>query len=315
MQRRMPRLELIEAFIHAAQGPNFRTAAEKCALSPAAFSRRIQAFTAYVGHEVFERRPEGMRLTSEGQRCLALLEPLYRDMREATLGLGRRGPGGKVTLSLSHSLAVGWLIPRLDRFRELHPQLDVVIRTQRTAEHIRSGEADLGVCATDVDLSRLRNAHFLEMMITPVASPEVAGKFNASACPLTGHRLLGMRQHPDLWAWWAKEAAVGGAGLKATATFDVQHAMYEAASAGLGIALGSNATFGPHLQSGRLVSLGLPSVTFPVTYRLAATVNRLRSPTVRKLWAWLLDEARLHTIGWRLGSDTVAARSIETAAA
>ena len=56
MSKRIARLQVIEAFIEAAGAPTFPIAAERCALSPPAFSRRIQAFTAFVGDNVFERR-------------------------------------------------------------------------------------------------------------------------------------------------------------------------------------------------------------------------------------------------------------------
>jgi LysR family transcriptional regulator, glycine cleavage system transcriptional activator len=58
MTRRTPKMEAIEAFIEAARAPNFRTAAERCALSPAAFSRRIQAASSSA--------PTGQRRRSGG---------------------------------------------------------------------------------------------------------------------------------------------------------------------------------------------------------------------------------------------------------
>src|SRR5262245_3998989 len=192
MSKRLPRLEVIEAFIEAARAPNFRVAAERCALSPAAFSRRIQAFTQFVGRDVFERSSGRTRLTEAGQECLDVLEPKYRSMKRAALEIGAANASRRVAISLSHSLAVGWLIPRLDRFRARCADVDVAILTVRTAEAVRMGDADIGVCAMDVDVSGLHSEHLLDIRVTPVACPRLASEFRAGNGDLAKHPLLGM---------------------------------------------------------------------------------------------------------------------------
>jgi DNA-binding transcriptional LysR family regulator len=291
MTRRIPRLEVIEAFIEAAGAPSFRIAAERCALSPAAFSRRIQAFRAFVGREVFDRRPGGMRLTPAGQECLDMLEPIYRSMTQAALELGGRRTAEKVTLSLSHSLAMSWLIPRLERFRERCPNIEVAIQTTRTAEAIRSGDADLGVCASDVDAVGLRTEHLLDVHVAPVAAPELAAAFREGRIDLAGQRLLAPVQAPGMWSWWGEATGANGRPFQASDTFDMAYALYEAAAAGWGVASGMGVTVASHLKTGRLVSLGLPSARWPGGYRLVARSSRMRAPAVAAMWSWLAEEA------------------------
>ena len=293
MVPRIPRLETIEAFIEAAHAPSFRIAAERCAISPAAFSRRIQAFRQFVGRELFERNATGMQLTFAGQECLAALEPQYRAMSQAALDLGASGKSQKVTISLSHSLAMAWLIPRLEQFRTQNPGVEVEIRTTRTAEDIRSGAADLGVCANDIDASGLRVQNFLYVDVTPVACPRIAEDFRRGTTTLVANRLLSPKQFPDMWRWWAREVGSDGDTLPPANTFDMAYAVYEAAAAGWGVAPGMSVTVEPHLRSGRLVSLGLPAARFPGGYRLAAKASRLRSPPVAAFWDWLIVEGRL----------------------
>lgn len=291
MTRRIPRLEVIEAFIEAARAPSFRIAAERCALSPAAFSRRIQAFRTFVGREIFDRRPNGMQLTEAGRECLQALEPTYRAMTRAALELRVAPQTGRITISLSHSLAVAWLFPRLERFRARRPNVEVRIHSTRTAEAIRSGEADLGICASDVDIAGLHAEHLLDVHVAPVAQPEVAAEFRAGPGSLSAHRLLGPSHAPGMWPWWAGEVGVNDGPLRASANFDFAYALYEAAAEGWGIAPGMGVTVAPHLRSGRLVSLGLPSVRYPGGYRLVGRSVRHRTPAVAALWNWLVEEA------------------------
>lgn len=292
MTRRIPRLEVIEAFIEAAHAPSFRIAAERCALSPAAFSRRIQTFRLFVGREVFDRTPGGMRLTEAGRECLDALEPIYRSMTQAALELGAPRTAARVTLSISHSLAVAWLMPRLDGFRARHPQIDVAIHSSRAAEAIRAGDADLGVCASDVDVTGLHAEHLLDLHVAPVASPAVAAAFQAGATSLRDHRLLAPIHAPDIWPWWAEAVDAPERPLATAETFDMAYALYEAAAAGWGVAAGMGVTAASHLKSGRLVSLGRPSARYPGGYRLVGRASRMRAPEVAAVWRWLAEEGR-----------------------
>jgi hypothetical protein len=55
MGRRLPPLPAIEAFLFAARLSSFRAAAQQLALSPSAFSRRLQTLEAFTGVALFER--------------------------------------------------------------------------------------------------------------------------------------------------------------------------------------------------------------------------------------------------------------------
>lgn len=287
MRRSLPRLEQIEAFIEAARAPSFRVAAERCALSPAAFSRRIQALSDHVGVRLFDRTAGGARLTEAGRRCFDELSPGYLELRRAAEAIGRQ-QAGNVTISLSHSLAVGWLIPRLEAFRALHPDIDVAIKTHRGADPIRRGEADLGLCFTDIDLTGLTHMPLLDVSATPVASPALAAQL--ADRPIETQRLLSLTQPTDLWGWWA--AATGREATRGPVTrFELIHATYESASEGLGVAMGASPTVWPYLTSGRLQRIGLPVARFPGGYRLAAAADRKRRRPVAAMWQWLEAEA------------------------
>jgi DNA-binding transcriptional LysR family regulator len=302
IRRKLPRLDVIEAFIEAARGPNFRSAAERCAVSPAAFSRRIQAFSRLMGQEAFQRTPAGMRLTPAGRAWLARLEPIYLDMQRAAAELLSDEGAGQLTVSSPHSLAAGWLIPRLDRFRERHPTIELNLHTERTAAAVRSGRADLGLCGLGVDVAGLHAEHLFDFEISPVACPAIADSFRAGdrddpAAGLRAYPLLTVTLPSDIWPWYSRK--IGAGELPGpVATFDLMQAMYEAAATGLGVALGIQMTVGPLIRSGRLVELGLPRVKYPGAYRVVVPPNRLKSPPVRAFRSWLLDQARDHSDDW-----------------
>ncbi len=67
MLRQVPPLAALEAFFAATQAPSFRAAAETLALSPSAFSRRIQLLEQFVGLALFDRTSAGTPLTAAGE--------------------------------------------------------------------------------------------------------------------------------------------------------------------------------------------------------------------------------------------------------
>lgn len=232
-------------------------------------------------------RRSGARLTDPGRRCLAELEPAFLELRRAARAVGDWSQQ-TVTLSLSHSLAVGWLIPRIERFRADHLAIDLSLKTDRGARSVRGGEADLGICFSDVDLTGLEQRPLLEVVATPVASPALARTIAATG--IAGQRLLSLSTPADLWQWWITETGLPAPGGQAT-RFELIHALYETASQGLGIALGASPTVWPFLESGKLERIGLPAARFPGGYRLVASGERKRRRAVAQTWRWLEAQA------------------------
>lgn len=292
MRRRLPPLENIEAFIVAASSPNFRAAADALALSPAALTRRIQSLSSHMGVQLFQRA-KGVRLTDAGNRCLAEIEPAYLELLRATKALDMTDERRReVRLSLSHSLAVGWLIPRLGKFHAAHSDIKLTFKTQRTASLLRRGDVDLAICYSDVDLSALEHELMLTIFCTPVASPRIAEIYRKKGDALAHYRLLTVAPSPLTWAWWSQSTGFdfsGGTFLE----FDTLHAMYETACQDMGIAMASNATVLPHLESGRLEMLGLPVAKGDGGYHLATNAPHTRDRAVAAAWQWLKDEGAL----------------------
>jgi len=289
MHRRLPPLENIQAFIEAARGPNFRAAAERCAISPAAFSRRLQALANQLDRPLFERTADGLRLTEAGTRCLRELEPAYLELRRAArAAVGDEVEQTEVRLSLSHSLAVGWLIPRLGDLHEAAPDIRLSFDTVRDDSALRRGTVDLALCFSDSDFSGLTSRPLIEVSGTPIASPEVAAQFHANP-DLSAFPRLAVSVPSDIWGWWADQA--GHPRLPATTQFDIMQAAYEATAQGMGIVLGALPTVQPYLDDGRLVTLGLPWLKYPGEYRLAATSAGRRRKPVAAVWSWLEGHA------------------------
>lgn len=292
MRRRLPPLEQIEAFIEAARAPSFRAAAERCALSPAAFSRRVQALSISLGRDLFERHARGRRLTEAGRRTLEELEPAYLELRRVASAVADdEPPEHRVRLSISHGLAVSWLVPRLALIKRAHPDIELVVRTHRDASAVRRGTTDLGLFFMDVEVSGLLTQPVMDACITPVANPRLAEAFRAGGGTLDRFPLLSLLGWPDLWQWWA--SATGSDVPKDPEhVFDMSHVMFEAACHGVGIAMGATPLISPYRSAGTLTTIDLPIMRAPDAYRLASVARRKKRPAVTAVWEWLQAEAK-----------------------
>lgn len=140
----LPSLESLRCFQEAARLQNFRAAARKVALTPAALGQRIKLLEELVGQPLFHRTTRKVVLTQAG---LALVPHVDRTLAQAAQCVpAARGQLGPVALDLTigtrHELGMSWVLPLLPRLRQAHPGLtphlyfgsgaDLLIRVRTT---------------------------------------------------------------------------------------------------------------------------------------------------------------------------------------
>src|SRR5690606_32310422 len=105
----------------------FRAAANELLVTPSAVSHGIQSLEEWLGTALFERTPRGLTPTSAGREYY----PVVRDaLSSLAMGAerasGTRG-GNRLAISAAPTFATRWLMPRLPHFREVYPDLNVMI--------------------------------------------------------------------------------------------------------------------------------------------------------------------------------------------
>ncbi|MBQ1541377.1 hypothetical protein C5708_17305 [Caulobacter sp. CCUG 60055] len=292
MLRQAPSLEAAEAFLAAARARSFRAAAAELALSPSAFSRRIQMLEAFVEAPLFDRSGPAVRLTEVGARYLSQIEPAMETIRRATADLkDAAGRLGRLRLATSHSLAVGWLIPRLPDLLQRHG-LEVDLTVGRGPQVLRSGAADIALWGGDGGEDDLACDRIVDLDGVLVSAPTLA---DGRAPPrrledLAAHRMLSVRSPPDLWSHWLSGT---GCGMAAASTpFDTSHLMYEAAASGLGVTLAVPLLAERFLAERRLrPCLGVRRPVGSGYSLFYASADLRRRPQIRTFLAWLQEQA------------------------
>ena len=303
MARRLPPLKALPDFEAAARHLSFTKAAEELHVTHGAVSRQVKALEEALGVKLFRRLNRALRLTDEGQAYVATVRELLERLAEASERLRARDEKGGVTVSTTYSFTTKWLMPRLARFRERHPEIDV---------RLQANDQLIDFARDDVDLAirygRGRYAGLAAEQLTiddyvPVCSPALLEGRHPLRKPaeLRHHTLLheedALRQ--DLpgeptavgWRMWLKAAGVEGVDAARGPIYSHSSMVIEAAIHGEGVALGRTALIAEDLAAGRLVKPFALELKVALAYYIVYPPRAVARPKVRAFRDWLHEEA------------------------
>lgn len=254
MRRKAPPLEFIEAFVAAARTGSFRAAADKLALSPSAFSRRIRNLEDFLRVPLFDRSQSSARLTSAGQQYLQSIEPAMDALFRATLDFRREQPAGILRIRAPHSFAISWLLQRTATFMAMNPDIEIEVTIGRGLDELRAGSIDAVIAIGPNEQHSFPQDRLIELEAALVAAPTLLRGRAPPRHPLEldGHHILCEEHAPRLWYSWLQAAGLDVNGSWTFTCYETLLMMYEAAATGLGITLGLPLFMEKYFTEGRL---------------------------------------------------------------
>lgn len=307
--RRLPNLNALRAFEAAARHLSFTKAAEELSVTQGAVSHQVAALEAQLGVELFERLNRRLRLTTLGRQYLPALSEAFDRIAFATQELRVDEQEGALRVTLMPSFAQVWLLPRLRRFRERAPDVDVMVLAAERVMDFRQEPVDLAIRIGMGDYPGLWVEHLLEEFVLPVCAPSLLSRPPGLHRPedLEHYALL----HDDAgedkrfidWTSWLKIAGVEGVDPTRGMQFSNSSFVIMSAIAGEGVALAKLALCIEELVAGRLVQPFGPMVPMGRSYWIVTTPEKARWPKVRKFVAWLKEEAAAVPVWPRPGAE------------
>lgn len=291
---RLP-LTALRTFEAAARHQSFLKAAEELAVTPGAVSRQIKALEIELGLRLFERMNRAVRLTEAGARLADGVRQGLSTMQSA-MAEARGARAGPLVVSAMHSLAARWLVPRLHRFHELYPDIQVLIAASDIAVDLVRDRVDIAVRYGTGPYPGLAVTRLIATRMFPVCSPRLVQeqRFDHPR-DLADALLLSDVNITDVEPGWPQWLTVAGApdvdhgrGLQ----FSNTYLAVEAALAGRGVALTQEAMVVDELASGRLVRLFDVAVPSPHSHWILTLPEKADLPAVRRFRSWLLAQAK-----------------------
>ncbi len=297
MTRQLPPLKPLRAFEAAARHLSFTKAAQELNVTQAAISHQVKTLEDSLQIQLFRRFNRRLMLTDAGQTYLPQLTEALDQIDAATRRLRAVDDSGDLKISVATSIAAKWLLPRLVRFRQKHPEIDVSVSASDKLVDFGRDDVDMGIRYGRGTYPGLRVDKLMQDTVFPVCSPALLQGPVPLDQPsdLKHHTLLheewGEQINAPDWRAWL--AAAGVTGVNATRGPGYSHSSLslQAAMDSQGVALARSSLVGLDLEAGRLVQPFGP--TLPTNYACyvvspAAAADR---PKIKAFRDWLLEQA------------------------
>lgn len=307
----LPPLSTLLPFEAAARLESFSRAADELHLTQAAVSRQIRALETSLGQALFERRNRGVFLTPAGRELARVVSLSLGNLAQHAEALRGTQRESQVILFCQLCEAFYWLMPRLSKFHQRHPEIDIKLTTSTRPLTEQREPFDIALQT----YGRPSGSHELAFTaadeILPVCSPIHPA---ASAAPLPLDELLGFTllhhraDSPDWMEWDAWLGAMGHSvtGLPLGKAFDSYPLLLQAAVAGHGVALGWRRTTERLIAAGELIAPVKESLTQSDALAIYLNQGGLDRRARRVLLDWLAEE--LNSEEWCKDSAVVGHR-------
>lgn len=294
----LPPLDLLHSFEAAARNLSFTKAAAELALTQSAVSRQIQQLEERLGMPLFERRTRALLLTREGQLLLQAVEDALGRLDSVTRSLRRSQHVRTLTLATTPGFASLWLIPRLAKFTDANPGIDVRTSASNQLLDLSRAGVDLAVrfCAAR-DSAGGQQLFGGEAMI--VCSPRLLAQADPPLETPEDLRRFAMLYLDDPhttwldWSLWFH--ALGLRAFEPARRLHYSHydQMIQAAVNGQGIALGLVPLVRQLLRDGKLVT-PFPNAIAPArAWYLLRSAESVGRPEVDAFEQWLTAEVEM----------------------
>jgi DNA-binding transcriptional LysR family regulator len=197
----------LRVFMVVARTLSFRKAATALRANPATVLRRVERLEEFFGFRLFDRIPDGLILTAQG-------EAVYRsalEMERASLSLRAHldqdlATRGMVRCAVTEGLGTMWILPHLAQFSRTHPTTVVDLRCSMDVADVLRMEADVAVQLQQPDRPDVKSLRLGRLHIYPFASKRYIELYGLPKTidELKHHRLIHQKAPQVEEHAWAK---------------------------------------------------------------------------------------------------------------
>lgn len=291
-------LQALRAFVEVGQRGSIKAAAEALHVTSGAVSQQIRLLEERVGMPLFTRERQGLHLTEAGAMVHPTLLGAFAQIAGASQALEDMAGRQTLTVSTVTTFAAAWLVPRLGRFNQRHPQIEVRVEATSALVDLRRDRVDVALRHGLGEYPGLQVTRLMAPVLVPVASPALMAGQPPIATPgdCLRYPLLHDTDRADWPLWLAAHGAPDGSADAARAlrgsAFEDDFLLIRAAEAGQGLALVPQLYAQEEIAAGRLVQvLDLP---WPArfAYYLVTRPDAATRPAVQAFMAWIREEAQ-----------------------
>ncbi|MGH8348313.1 MAG: transcriptional regulator GcvA [Pseudomonas sp.] len=297
-------LNALRAFEAAARHGSFSAAAVELNVTPAAVGQQVRNLEAWLGVALFVRAVRGagqLELTPGAQNALPDIRAAFERLAIGVARLKESKVHFGLNVTVSPAFAAKWLLPRLERFQQAHPTLDLQLDTDSRALDFTLERVDIGVRYGRGHWAGLTALKLLSETLFPVCAPDYPplreGRLTMdSLSDSTLIHDLSMSSDPGFpnWRCWLDVAGMQQIDAQHGLRINNSAAVLQAAIERQGVALARSVMAQEDLRVGRLIRpilQGSKDWALDQAYYIVYRPECGELPQVQAFRNWLLSES------------------------
>lgn len=256
-------LEWYRVFYWAARTGSLSKAAERLYITQPAVSHTIKQLESSMGGELFYRTPRGVKLTAEGEVLFHYIEQAFSlvEIGEKALAGMHNLDSGEITIGTSDTLCQYYLLPILEQYHELHPEIRIRVTNRTTPETLtllKEGKVDFGIVnlpVADKQVDFRMSRPIQDCLVGGKTYSELASSGDSTLADLIGYPLLLLEEGGSTRSFIDDYAA--GQGVRIVPEFELGSIdlLVQFARRGFGLAFVIRDYVADELAGGQLVEI------------------------------------------------------------
>jgi LysR family glycine cleavage system transcriptional activator len=283
-------LQALRTFVEVSQRGSITAAAQALHVTPGAVSQQIRLLEERLGIALLVRERHGMRMSEAGADVYPMLSAAFAQIDKAVDMLAAKQARQSLTVSTVATFAASWLVPRLGRFKERHPHIEIRVEATPALVDLRRDHVDVALRHGLGDYPGLDVVPLMAPVLVPVAAPGYAATL-AEPADCLDYPLLHDADRADWPLWLSAHGVAPDSRAQRGNAFDDDFLLIRAAEAGQGLALVPAAHAQEEIAAGRLVQALDKPWPARFAYYAVSRPGAVQRPEVRAFIDWIVEEA------------------------
>lgn len=289
-------LNALRAFAVVYERGGVRAAARELGVAHSSVSRHLAELEGWLGVALTRGsgRRRGLAFTPQGEALGRAALSGLREIEGAAASIREAKSANSVAISTTPSFAARWLLPRLPRFEEAHPRIEVSVVVDQKFVDLESGGIDLAIRMGRGTWTDARCEPLMDDELYPVMSPAFwkgSGRPGKSV-DLAGLRLLHDRDPQASWEAWRRAHGPESLDVRSGPRLASSDLVLRAAAQGQGVALARHRLASDDVVSGALLRpINESSVQLGSAYWVALPKHHRVRPAISTAVEWLQEQA------------------------
>jgi LysR family glycine cleavage system transcriptional activator len=275
VRKHLPSLNQLRAFEATARHLSFSAAAEELFVTHAAVSHQVKALEDFLQTRLFDRMTRSIKLTDEAHDYYQDAKKALDIIEIATSRFFENRVSGALKISAAPSFATRWLLPRLNQFKALYPDIEVQLIPSIEVSDFQKSDLDIAIRHGKGRWPGVKSIKLFDELLVPVASPDYFGGLDLAE--VLSHTLLSASPRKKEWPEWINNQFGKSDRKLDLVFFPTQALALDAAVSGTGIALADKHLIASDVLENRLIILHDKSIWnilgFYVSFRKGPVVE------------------------------------------